>query len=259
MALFSYEQISELNSGEFRVYNFVSAHMQKAAEMNIRELAAASEVSTTTVLRFCSKTGCEGYTEFKYRLKKSLEQEETGKSGVENLTSAVPAIQFLQKSLESRELDEKLEEAAEICLQAGRILVFGVGTSGYLAEYGAHFLASTGLDASALSDLFYPLPTVGPEVMAVLVLSVSGETGPMIYQIDACRKRGAKIISITNTDQCTAAKMSDVNFPYYMPLAYSVQGDGVQTALTTQIPVVYLLEALTGRIYEKMREKHTEE
>ena len=80
-----------------------------------------------------------------------------------------------------------------------------------------------------------------------------------MHQIDACRKRGAKIISITNTDQCTAAKMSDVNFPYYMPLAYSVQGDGVQTALTTQIPVVYLLEALTGRIYEKMREKHTEE
>ena len=64
MELFSYEQISGLNSGEFRVYNYVATHMRKASEMNIRELAAASEVSTTTVLRFCSKIGCEGYTEF---------------------------------------------------------------------------------------------------------------------------------------------------------------------------------------------------
>ena len=68
-------------------------------------------------------------------------------------------------------------------------------------------------------------------------------------------ERGAKIISITNTDQCTVAKMSDINFPYYMPLAYSIQDSGIRTALTTQIPVVFLLEALTGKIYERLKKK----
>ena len=78
MELFKYEQISSFNKGEFRVYNYVSAHLKEAAEMNIRELSAAAEVSTTTVLRFCSKVECDGYTEFKYRLKKSLEEDDRG-------------------------------------------------------------------------------------------------------------------------------------------------------------------------------------
>ncbi len=255
MALFTYEQISGLNSGEFRVYNFVSTHMREASEMNIRELAGAAEVSTTTVLRFCGKIGCDGYTEFKYRIRKNLEEEDAGNRGVNNLTGAVPAIQYLQKASESSELGKKLDDAAKILIEAGRIFVMGIGTSGYLAGYGAHFFTSTGLDASVMMDMFYPLPKVGTEIPAVLVLSVSGETDPMIHQIDGCRKRGAKIISITNTDQCTVAKMSDINFPYYMPLAYSIQDSGIRTALTTQIPVVFLLEALTGKIYERLKKK----
>ena len=66
MALFSYEQIKGMNPGEFRVYNFVASHLNKAHEMNIRQLAGAVGVSTTTVLRFCEKVGCSGYTELKY-------------------------------------------------------------------------------------------------------------------------------------------------------------------------------------------------
>ena len=40
--------------------------------MKIRELADGAHVSTTTVLRFCKKVGCEGYSEFKLRLKQEL-------------------------------------------------------------------------------------------------------------------------------------------------------------------------------------------
>ncbi|STS85123.1 phosphosugar-binding transcriptional regulator [Klebsiella pneumoniae] len=36
--------------------------------MTIRELAEAAGVSTTTVLRFCRKLQCEGYSEFRVRL-----------------------------------------------------------------------------------------------------------------------------------------------------------------------------------------------
>ena len=37
--------------------------------MTIRELAEAAGVSTTTVLRFCRKLQCEGYSEFRVRFK----------------------------------------------------------------------------------------------------------------------------------------------------------------------------------------------
>ena len=103
MELFKYEQISSFNKGEFRVYNYVSTHRKEAAEMNIRELSAAAGVSTTTVLRFCSKVECDGYTEFKYRLKKSLEEDDRGE--VKNLLSPEPVLQFIQKSMKSSRLE----------------------------------------------------------------------------------------------------------------------------------------------------------
>lgn len=253
--LFKYEQISSFNKGEFRVYNYVSAHLKEAAEMNIRELSAAAEVSTTTVLRFCSKVECDGYTEFKYRLKKSLEEDDRGE--VKNLLSPEPVLQFVQKSMKSSTLQRKLEEAARICVRAERVVFIGSSTSGYLASYGAHFFAGAGVNVTVITDMFYPLPVSSTERLAVIALSVSGETGNVIRQIDGYRKKGARVISITNTDQCTVAKISELNFPYYMPLAYASQEDDVWTSLTTQVPVVYLIEAMTSKVYAELR-KQTE-
>ena len=53
--LFQHQQITQMNERELMVYNYVSSHLDEASRMNIRELAAVCQVSTTTVLRFCSK------------------------------------------------------------------------------------------------------------------------------------------------------------------------------------------------------------
>ena len=49
--LFQYDRIAQMNERELAVYNYVSSHLEEAGGMNIRELAAACQVSTTTVLR----------------------------------------------------------------------------------------------------------------------------------------------------------------------------------------------------------------
>lgn len=51
------------------VYTYVSKHKNQVMYMTIRELAEAAGVSTTTVLRFCKKMGCDGYSEFRIRFK----------------------------------------------------------------------------------------------------------------------------------------------------------------------------------------------
>ncbi len=95
MDLFQYEQLCEMNESELTVYNYVSTHMEKIAQMSIRELSAAAGVSTTTILRFCSKLGCEGYKEFKHQLQKTLSGQ---KSQHIYFPSTIYAIQFLQKA-----------------------------------------------------------------------------------------------------------------------------------------------------------------
>ena len=76
MSMFSHAAIASLNNIEMLVYNYVIKNRDKVMYMTIRELAEAAGVSTTTVLRFCRKLNCEGYSEFRVRFKLYLEQNE---------------------------------------------------------------------------------------------------------------------------------------------------------------------------------------
>ena len=93
MELFEQERLQRLNDSEFSVYNYISGHLQEAEQMNIRELAAATGVSTTTILRFCGKLGCDGYKDFKYRLHRAAEKRQNWQMF---FPSVIHAIQFLQ-------------------------------------------------------------------------------------------------------------------------------------------------------------------
>lgn len=248
MNLFQHEQICRLNKSELLVYNYVSAHLAQVDKMNIRELSAACGVSTTTILRFCDKTGCSGYTEFKYRIRQAIESQD---DICGQLPSAIPAVQYLQSAVGDQALAEQTEKAAELCIQARQVLFLGIGTSGNLAEYGSRFFSSIGIPSFAVTDPFYPPPAKSMEDTVIIVLSVSGETSQVISLLDNYRKQCATIISITNTDQCTIAKMSELNFSYYMPQIFAFPRTGTVN-LTTQIPVVYLLETLMRKIHDKL-------
>ena len=72
--MFRCQEIKSLNELELEVYNYIVRHQEQVVEMKIRELAEAAHVSTTTVLRFCKKVGCNGYSEFKLKYKMYLTQ-----------------------------------------------------------------------------------------------------------------------------------------------------------------------------------------
>ncbi|MDF9298171.1 hypothetical protein P5F23_14470 [Geobacillus stearothermophilus] len=58
------------------------------------------------------------------------------------------------------------------------------------------------------------------------------------------KENGSTIISITNRKHCTLANISDYNLTYYT----TPERIG-QTDVTTQLPVVYLLERLAKEMY----------
>ena len=82
MLEFTYSQVESLNETEAYVYNYVVKNTKKVLNESIRELANDTHVSTATVMRFCKKMGCEGFTELKYRLKESEEMQETKEDNV---------------------------------------------------------------------------------------------------------------------------------------------------------------------------------
>ena len=244
--MFSNEEIQSLNALEMTVYNYVAKNREKVIYMKIRELAAQAHVSTTTVLHMCKKFGCDGYTEFKLRLKQEMLQD---KRDVAELD--ISAIQDFLARLASPAVQAQLDSLVEVLRGMGHILFIGVGTSSILARYGARYLCNVGYFATAIDDPFTPLEGIVNnrsrfERVAAVALSVSGETEQLITMIKALKERGCTIVSITNSASCTLARISDYNLNYYMT---DVRLNGF-FQLTCQAPVICLLEMIGRRLYQ---------
>ena len=56
------------------LYEYIMNNSKKVIYMRIRELAAEAHVSTTTILRFCKKLNCDGFSEFKLKFKMYIEE-----------------------------------------------------------------------------------------------------------------------------------------------------------------------------------------
>lgn len=250
--MFEWDQIESLNELELGVYSYVIANTRRVSQMKIRELAEATHVSTSTVLRFCSKMGCDGYSDFRYRLKNLPRKKEPAPFQ----TYARQAVDFLQKAQDDPELDEKLAQAARIILAARKVIFYGIGSSGALCQYGARFFANVGVYATFMNDPFYPRPGNYFEDSVLFVLSVSGETKQVVEQVGEYKQQNATIISICNSDKSTVARLSDLTFPTYMPFL-RVKAVTNDVDLTPQLPTLFLLEALGRRLqYELSGEMH---
>lgn len=242
MWVFAYEQLRKMNPGEFKVYNFMVSHLEAVPEMNIRQVAESVGVSTTTVLRFCEKAGCSGYTELKYRIKQEIDMPER-----KGRFDTAPAVQYMETSAKDGVFADKMAQAAKICADAGQIILSGNRESKPLIRYGAYLFSAIGKAAFTAEDGWGTACPEGERKLAVLILSSWGNGEELISLINRYKKAGASLISVTNTQHCPAAQMSDVNFSCYMPEISGILKYG-RTELVSQIPVVYLLETLTGEI-----------
>lgn len=243
--MFTIEQLKSLNDLEMQVYQYIIQHKAAVPYMRIRELAAESYVSSTTILRFCRKMGCDGYSEFKWKLKEHLGQQKA--KTVPDNVKEVKA--FLEEAGNGR-FDEMLEEAASMIAKADRVVLAGIGNSGCIGQYGARCFTNMGKFSVFISDPFYPLHQLGESSIGI-VLSTSGETKEAVDIAKYLKESGSRVISITNDDQCTLAKMSDLNISCFLSVS---RGEYQIIDYTTQIPVVYLLESLSRRVGNRLAE-----
>lgn len=149
------------------------------------------------------------------------------------------------KRVDTDDFDEQLDEIAQVITSKPKLIFMGIGTSGALCKYAARYFLNIGKFSQHIDDPFYPVPADFSEDSVIFVLSVSGETKETIDQINKFRKESTTIISLTNTKTNTIAHMSDYNLNYYLPEL--VVGDVLN--LTTQVPVVYMLESIAKKVY----------
>ncbi|MGL5966693.1 MAG: MurR/RpiR family transcriptional regulator [Kluyvera sp.] len=243
MSLFSHAAIASLNNLEMMVYHYVIKNRDTVMYMTIRELADAAGVSTTTVMRFCRKLNCDGYSEFRVRFKLYLEQDEPQQTNF-----GTSEIMSFFKSVNNDEFDTLLNEAVEIILSSERVIFVGAGTSGSLAKYGARFFSNIGKFSNHIDDPYFPVTNDMAKNALAIVLSVSGETEEILRFAGQFSLHRCKVMSITSHENSRLAKLADFNLSWHVP---QTRIGGVYD-ITTQIPVIYILETLGRKLAKKL-------
>nr|WP_263324524.1 MurR/RpiR family transcriptional regulator [Neobacillus sp. Marseille-Q6967] len=230
--MFSSDVIASFNELETSLYDYIVKNSEKVIYMRIRDLADETHVSTSTILRFCRKLNCEGFTEFKVKLKLYLDENSEAKIK----SSQYALSEFLERAMKGN-LEEEIKEAASIIMQSDNVIFIGSGSSGILAEYGARYFSSLGKFSMYVKDPYIPIHAEYLHNSTTIALSVTGENSFTISHINQLKEKGSKIISITNNKHNTIAKMADMNISYYVTEEWYKRSN-----ITTQIPVVYILE-----------------
>ncbi|MBO0467173.1 MurR/RpiR family transcriptional regulator [Enterococcus plantarum] len=248
--MFDLEKVQSLNELEMLVYQYILEHMDNVPMLTIRQLSTNCHVSTSTILRFCSKMGFDGFSELKYAIKKEKQQEHS----FEQYYDATVHVDSFLKRLNQQTFYETLKPAITMIASARHIVFSGIGTSGILGNYGSRYFANMGINAYSIDDPFTPIPQRGFENTVAIILSVSGETTEIIKQSTDFKRSGAKILSITNDEHSTIARLADYNISYYMPDERSIYIDPYIN-ITTQIPVIALIELLAHQAGKEFAEK----
>ena len=138
----------------------------------------------------------------------------------------------------------------EIILSSERIIFVGAGTSGSLAKYGARFFSNIGKFSNHIDDPYFPVTNDMAKNALAIVLSVSGETEEILrFASQFASLHHCKVLSITSHEHSRLAKLADFNLRMFPQTRIAGVYD-----ITTQIPVIYILESLGRKLAKKLTE-----
>ncbi|WP_294580331.1 MurR/RpiR family transcriptional regulator [uncultured Thomasclavelia sp.] len=242
--LFTYKQIANLNATETSVYQYVIKNIPAVIKMSIRDLAAATHVSTATIVRFCQKLECQGFVEFKTKLKLFNEG-----LLLPDIDDEIDVINEFFNYARSDDFKKAISQFVDYVQSAQTITFLGIGTSGLLGKFGARYFSNVGYFSQGIDDPYWPPPVNSDSSHLLIVLSESGETREIIDQIKMYQQQNTKIVSIINKPNTTIGNMSDLSINYYvkdiiLPQTYNI---------SSQIPVLYILERVTRELQNSQK------
>ena len=232
MLKFTYSQLESLNETETYVYNYVVKNTKKVLNESIRELANDTHVSTATVMRFCKKMGCEGFTELKYRLKENVEMQETKEDNVTDQFGY-----FIEKVRTSDYLDS-IQRAAEIIKQSDSILTLGIGTTGDFAKYTSRLLSGMGYCCYGVDGAAYPAQRVAEGHQGVIIAFYERLQKKLLFEeIYRYKNKNYMIIMLTNTNMGSMEHLCD-------EVIHVSDGSVMLGKIHSGIPMLYAIEKL---------------
>lgn len=121
-----------LTDTEKEILEYFESHESAAVYLGINELSARLYISNATIIRFCKKLGLRGYNEFKYQVRRELEQlQHPVLFAGDTIHRSVAAFRDNIDALDVA----KLEQAADILTSQKTLYIYGSSLSSLAARY----------------------------------------------------------------------------------------------------------------------------
>ena len=215
--------LSEFSKGQRLIAHYIAEHYDKAAFMTASRLGATVGVSESTVVRFATELGYDGYPHLQKALQEMIRNRLTAVQRMEVAGDRMGGRDVLETVLCSDvekirmtldELDRTaFQNASDAIIHARRIYILGVRSSSALAGFlGFYFtlLFDNGhvLCTNSVSEIFEQLLRIGADDVFIGI-SFPRYSQRTLSAMKYSHDRGAKVIALTDSRLSPLARYAD--------------------------------------------------
>lgn len=216
---------NEMSKGQKRIADYILKNYEKAAFLTAMELGNEVDVSESTVVRFASQIGMNGYPEFQKKLAGMVQDKIHSIERIEiaggNMSQEMVLDNVMNADAEKIRLSldgidrNAFQIAIDDILNARHVYVIGIRTCAPLASFFSYYLRLirqnvTEINSTNTSEIFEQMLHVGPEDV-VIGISFPRYSMRTLKAMEFANNRNAHMIAITDSKHSPMNMYSSCN------------------------------------------------
>ena len=216
-------ELSGFSKGQRLIARYIAEHYDKAAFMTASRLGATVGVSESTVVRFATELGYDGYPHLQKALQEMIRNRLTAVQRMEVAGDRMGNRDVLETVLGSDvekirmtldELDrDAFHQSADAIVRARRIYILGVRSASALANFmGFYFTLLFEnvrvLYTNSVSEIFEQILRIGPDDVFIGI-SFPRYSQRTLSAMKYSKDRGAKVIALTDSRLSPLTRYAD--------------------------------------------------
>lgn len=213
-----------LPKAEGRVAKFIIESPEKVMSMTAKDLGEASNTSAATVIRLSKRLEMDSFPQMKVMLYNEWDNDDisgysdiTADESLKNIKEKLLANAYQSLSDTLALLDEEIMEKAITAIENAEVIyIFGIGSSGLVAQNIAQKWSRIGKTCIVIPDTHYLVTTMATTNKKSLFIGVSnsGKTSELVQLMKVARRNNIKTMSITQFGKNPISKEADINLQH---------------------------------------------
>ncbi len=217
------DNMSGFSKGQKLIANFITEHYDKAAFMTASKLGTTVGVSESTVVRFATELGYDGYPKMQKAMQEMIRDKLTSVQRIEVTKSRLSGsdvlssvlnqdIEKIRRTLEETSKDD-FANAVKAIAKAKTIYIFAVRSSAALASFLGYYYSLIFDRVKVVSnygetEIYENLFRISEDDV-IIGISFPRYSNAAVKAMTFAKRRGAKVIAITDSMTSPLCSLSD--------------------------------------------------